>query len=164
MSRLLSLSLCLPLTGCLGLVCGNADELEAGDVEGLIDEVRWNSEGAQWMHPGSSLQITTDSGDGWRLTVVARTTDEGKDVVDGVEQGSFPMRITLKSALEGGWALLYPSTGGSYSTEETEGGKLLLDTLEDDTMVACFEFEASDGTETIALENGLIRAIAQNND
>ena len=164
MNRCLLLLLLAPLTGCLGLVCGNADELDDGDVEGLIDGVRWSTVGAQWMHPGSSLQITTDSGDGWRLTMVARTTDEGRDVTDSIHEGAFPMRITLQTALEGGWALLYPSTGGSYSTEETKGGTLLLDQLEDGTLIGCFTFEASDGTETIELKKGLVRALGPDDD
>jgi len=164
MMRCLLLLLFAPLTGCLGLVCGNADALEDGDVEGLIDGVRWTSVGAQWMHPGSSLQITTDSGDGWRLTMVARTTDDGRDVANGITEGSFPMRITLKTALEGGWALLYPSTGGSYSTEDNNGGTLLLDQLEDDTLIACFAFKASDDSETIELKQGLVRAIGPDDD
>jgi hypothetical protein len=158
MNRPLNLLLLIPLTGCLGSVCADADAMQDGDVEGKVDGVRWDSQGVQWMHPGQSLQITTDSDDGWRVTIVARTTDEGRDVVDGLEDNAFPMRVELNSALEGGWALLYPSTGGAYTTEEGAGGALRLDGFDDDTLIGCFEFEAGNGTQTVSLKKGVFRA------
>jgi len=139
--------------------CGEATP--EGQIEGVVNGADWSTT-ATWAWSGSSLDITSDSADGWRLSIVAQSTTGGGGVQDAVNDAAFPVDVTLVSGAEGGWALMYPDVGsGSFSTNQTDGGQLTLSGLDGEALWGCLSFIASDGTGSVELDAAEFRLLSR---
>ena len=69
--------------------------------------------------------------------------------------------MTLKSGLEGGWALLYPNQGASISTHDAAGGLLTITDHQGDEISACFYFEALGDDLQVEVLQGEVHALNQ---
>ena len=137
-------------------VCPTLDNLESGIMDGTLDGAAWTTSGTTWAWTGDSLQLGTPATDGWLLSVVLQDSVNGETARAAVE-GELPATFTLKTGAEGGWAVLYPDTGDSFSTQDTAGGSLSV-TAYDAAAEGCLDFTASDGDTTVALSGGRFRA------
>jgi hypothetical protein len=128
-------------------LCSFPSEVAEGQGEATIDGDLWQGADVAWTESGSGLQITTGMSDGWRMTVVIR--GEGLDE-DGLG------RISLDGT--DGWALIYPESGSSYSSQTGEGS---LDLVQNsDVVQACLEVEASGEDGSVVVEQAYLHAEA----
>jgi len=125
-----------------------------------VDGAAWSATGAQWSLAGSSLQLMTQIGEGWRLSIVAQSTDDGTPLSTALDAGVFPVEIALADGAAGGWALLYPDAGSSFKTAPDAPGALTVTEVSGDTLSACFSFTASGDNGTVTLSDGAIVATA----
>jgi hypothetical protein len=156
----------------LGTGCGAKDDsaggcdasgATAGQVTGTLSGAAWSSP-ATWSWSGESLQINTDTTDGWRMTLVAHRDIEGRTLAEIADSGGFPAEVNLGA--DDGWALLYPEAGStSLSSKEGSGGSLVLSAggtaAGTGAWVGCLDFGAAsaDGSQDAVLEGGLIDAV-----
>jgi hypothetical protein len=128
-------------------VCEFPDGIAAGSGQALIDGEDWTAADVAWIETGSGLQVTTGMNDGWRLTLVVQGTGLDSDGLGIVElDGS------------GGWGLVYPDDGSSYSSQEI-GGSLELVTR-GDTIELCFDLDAAGEDGEVSIEEGYLHADA----
>ncbi len=155
-ATLLVLSLC----GCPaeeGDACPGAAALEPGTVRATVDGAAWESTAGTYLWGGPSLQVTTDQVDGWQISIVAQRDDEETTVQDLVDASALPVTIALGASADGGWVLVHPDSGDPYETELAAGGEITIQEFIAGDVVACFHFEASDGSSTVVFEDGLLR-------
>jgi hypothetical protein len=125
-----------------------------GSVTAQVDGAPWTAGGVQATESGDGIQLTSAVGGGWRLTLVAQTTEDGTGVLDALELGA--ATVTLESG-EGGFAVLYPDSGaGSYSTND--GGGVAVLVREGDRIDACFSFTAGGAEGDISVTGGQLSA------
>jgi hypothetical protein len=122
--------------------------LAPGAASANIDGASWATTEATWTEAGSSIQINTGSADGWWITLVASTTEDGEAALDQLERRKFPMVFTLADSGAGAFATLYPAEGGSYSTNAA-GGTLWITGSPDSGLQGSFEFDAVDRDDQI---------------
>lgn len=149
MSRPLLLLAALACAPACDPGCDAAFDLDPGTVEGTLDGVPWTAVSATWRTAETGLQIVSPPADGWRLTLVAQATDRGKDVTRKVNGGGLPVDVVLGSGADGGWALLNPDGGDTYTTDDDEGGGWLhLARKGGGSLYGCAGFTAIDGRRT----------------
>jgi hypothetical protein len=134
--------------------CGEAST--EGQIEGVVNGADWST-GATWAWSGSSLDITSDSAAGWRLSIVAQSTSGGGGVQDAVNDAAFPIDVILVDGTQGGWALMYPDIGSSFSTSQSDGGGMTVAGLDGETLWGCFSFVASDGVGAVEVDAAQFR-------
>lgn len=148
------------------LACGSAgdgsckvDDLDEGATEAEIDGTMWSSH-AEWLLAGTSLQVNAEQSGGWWYSMVAQTTRDGDLAGDAIADGAVPAEVTLHSGEDGGWVVLYPDSGASYTTKSAPGGRLFL-VEASDIVGGCFDFEAAnqDG-DPVKVTAGRFRAEA----
>ncbi len=152
--------LLLALPACKGeedLVCTTPSDLASGAVEATIDGQAWQPTDGTWAEAGESLQVNTSASDGWMLSMVAYFDTAGTPILDALSAAAPPIEVTLADGEQGGWALLYPDSGPSFATEATAGGLLTISAIEEDELLGCLYFEASDEESTVVLEDGRFR-------
>jgi len=145
------------------LGCGDKDggcdasSLAAGSAEATVDGGAWSDDAVTWSWAGSSLQLSSESSDGWLLSLAANLDANGDDLATAVDAGVFPIEIDL---LDGGFGLLYPEGESfSYASNKASGGTLTITSADDSVVMGCFDFEAATAEgETIAIEGGLLHA------
>ncbi len=162
---LLLTALVLTLAGCptdeSTEVCPDLSDLDSGQVTATLDGDAWEADDGQWSWQGTSLQVNTSRFDGWSLTMVGQTTIDGATVQDAVDAAAFPVEVRLRAGTNGGWAIVYPHEGDSFSTTSAEGGTLFLDEHDGGDLLGCFEFEAAtEQDEPLEVLDGMMR-IAQ---
>ena len=148
--RIYGLALVAGLLGCQqgsasSFVCSFPADIDSGAGEADVDGDYWFADDVAWTETGSSIQITTGMSEGWRLTVVIQ-----EDALDDNGLGI----VELDGS--GGWALMYPESGSSYSSQQGAGSLELV--ARDDNIQACMEFEASGTDGDLSLENGYLHA------
>lgn len=126
-------------------LCDFPSDVVAGTGVAELDGNTWNATDVAWNEAGDGLQITTGISDEWRITLVIQ--GDGLDA-DGLG------RIDLDGS--GGWALVYPADGSSYSSQNG-GGTLDLVTRED-TVQVCFDVEASGDDGTVVVDEAYFHA------
>ncbi len=139
----------------LGWDCVVPGDLGEGELRATVDGADWRTGTAAWLMAGSSLQVNTEAEDGWRLTVVGQSTEEGQAVEDAMTTRIVPFTIPLETGEEGGWATLYPDDGDSFATESGGGGQFVVVDLEADLLTACFWFPATDGEASVEVTGAL---------
>ncbi len=137
--------------------CPGAADLNSGTISATLDGAGWVSSGNVYSWGGTSLEIVTPRVDGYNMTIVGQLDDTGAIVQEMVDYEAFPFTVVLDTGAEGGWALLYPENGASFSTEKGEGGTMIVQGLEDGNLLGCFDFDVSDGSVAVAMEDGLFR-------
>jgi hypothetical protein len=133
----------------------------AGEATATVDGAPWSGPSAQWSFAGSSIQLMTAAGDGWRLSIVAQSTEDGQPLNTALD--ALPVTISLGDGADGGWALLYPESGGSsYKTSPDAPGTLSINSVngDGDTLSACFSFTATGDDGSVTLSDGAIVATA----
>ena len=136
------------LVGCGGSIeCDTTLAVGATSLE--VDGDVWNPGPATWMWSGSSLQVTVEKGGGYFMSVVAQKGPDGESIADVVDAGGLPIEIDL-SGDGGGWAVLYPDQGSSFTSRDG-GGVLRVESIEGDELLGCVEFEgvSSDGAADV---------------
>lgn len=156
------LVLVLPLAACAGgpsgtpATCDVPADLDAGAATAVLDGTAWEST-ATWVAQGESVQVNAAPADGWHVTLVARTTDDGETVKAALDAGAFPVVVTLSDD-GGGFATVYPADGDSYASDGG-GGTLSITAFDGDVLDACFSFDAaSDGGDPLPVTEGAVRA------
>lgn len=151
----LLLSACAEETG----TCGDAADLAEGAVAAEVDGAAWEAAGATWLWQGSRLQVNTEAGGGWRISMLLESAADGTALLDAVDAG-LPVEVPLGEGA-GGWALAYPDSGDSYSTDAADGGTVTLTEVGDAGTRACFSFTAAqDGGESVTFSDGALSAVA----
>ena len=128
-------------------ICSFPEDVEAGGGEAVINGEDWAAVDVAWNETGTGLQITTGMSQGWRLTLAIQgeaLDSSGLGIVD--LDGS------------GGWGLVYPEDGSSYSSQDG-GGSLEL-VSRSDTVELCLELEAVGADGEVTLEHGYLHAEA----
>ncbi len=133
--------------------CG-AEELPAGSAEAEVAGEPWSADAVSWAWAGSSLQVNAEASGGWLLSLVAQWDRDGVDL-EAAAAGDFPVEVDLA---DGGFAVMYPSEGGSYASNKGEGGSLSIAAI-DREVLGCFSFEAASAEgETLEVRGGAFRA------
>jgi len=128
--------------------CDTATDLASGEVHGTLDGVDWSASAATWRVAATGVSIVAPPAVGWRLTLVAQLTDDGKDAAQRVH-GHLPFQIVLGNGSDGGWALLNGDNTDTYTTDDRSGGGWLrLARKRSGDLLGCTDFTASDGRRT----------------
>lgn len=139
--------------------CGDAEDLAEGAVAAQVDGAAWEAAGTTWLWQGTRLQVNTEAGGGWRISMLLESAADGTALSDAVDAG-LPVDVTLGDGA-GGWALVYPDAGDSYSTDAADGGTVTLTDVGDAGTRACFSFTAAqDGGESVSFTDGAFSAVA----
>lgn len=139
----------------------DASGATAGQLTGTLDGQPWAVDAA-WAWSGESLQVTTTTAEGWRVTLVAHRDRSGAGLLELAEAGAADVQVDLSA--DDGWALLYPEAGGTSLSSKEGGGALTLTTLGGadggGAVTGCLAFEAAPaaGGESVVLEGGLLSA------
>ena len=136
----------LSAIGCAPPEDSCAPELAPGALEATVEGEPWTADDATVRPAGASLQVNASGGGGSALTLVLQTT------VDGVPAGeATPPFVVDLGVGGGGWALHYPESGGSLSTQEGTGTAEVVSV--EGGLSACFEgtLVDDDGGATLAL-------------
>jgi hypothetical protein len=146
----------LALVGC-DPGCDAADDLGPDTLTMELDGDPWTAADPTWQVSATGVQINTSPVAGWRLSMVAQETQKGIDVPTLVEDGDLPIYVKLGSSQDGGWGLLYPEEGDTFSTEYGHGGFLKFSRLRGDELYGCFAFDANDQRDEADTRKGLFR-------
>jgi len=119
-----------------------------------VDGVPWSTT-ATWMVAGSSVQVNLAPADGWRMTAVLQRTADGT----AAAEVALPASFDLSGEDAGGWVLVYPDEGDSYTSQDGVAGTLELVDL-DGERGGCFAFEAVGADGTISVDAGSFEASA----
>lgn len=119
-----------------------------------VDGVPWSTT-ATWMAAGSSIQVNLAPADGWRMTAVLQRTADGT----AAAEATLPASFDLAGDDAGGWVLVYPDEGDSYTSQDGASGTLDLVDL-DGERGGCFAFEAVRDDETLTVDAGSFEATA----
>lgn len=141
--------------------CTLDDAVMPGHLIGTLDGADWNADEVTWLFAGDSLQINTGTEEGWRLSIVAQTDNDGATVKSVMDAGNYPVHVAFGEGA-GGFVTVYTKFGSSsYSTNNTAGGVFeILRMDEDEGVVGCLSFEAAtDEGEVVTLDAGSLRAI-----
>ena len=133
-----------------------ADSTASGHLKGELDGAAYDAPETTWVWSGENMQINTATHEGWHLSLVGKEA-KGGSVKAAADAGELPIEVTLSDA-GGGFALAYPESGSTFTTDEGSG--TLVFTAIEDEVVGCIDFEASDGSSTVRLSGGAFRAIA----
>lgn len=143
------------LTGCGGNKAACTIPNSPGGVVGKVDGEAWNTGGAAWNETSTGIQITMDSGDGYRITFSLQETLEGIALTEVLENGPVPSEVSFDNG-EQGFALLYADgESGSMTTQGTLGGYFTIEEVTDGVIGACFTFDAESVDRTAVVEGGL---------
>ncbi len=140
--------------------CADFESLNNGEMRGELNGEEWTPAETEWVISGSSVQLTTSTDNGWRLSIVAQRTVNGDSLGEKIlKEGELEIDL---SAEGGGWVVAYPASGPSFSTRSDGNGSLLIsnsaEAIEEGILQACIEFEAKSGDEKLELKDGVIRA------
>lgn len=132
------------------LACGKPCDPGAIDVgagAGEIDGAEWQGDNVQWSPAGEAVQVTTDTTDGWRITVVS-----------GTAPGEEELELTPG---DGNLVTVYADGGGSYAANEADQGTITVWEGAPDEVWACVDVTASSAAdEAIELVAVALRAAA----
>ncbi len=152
MNRLLIFAPLL-LAACEPPGCEAAMSLEPGAVEGTLGGAPWSADRATWRASETGVQVVSPPSEGWRLTLVAQTTDTGRDATPRVRGGGLPIDIVFGRVDAGGWALLNGDGTDTYTTNDDDGGGWLrLARKGGGDLYGCTGFTALQGRRTIDAE------------
>jgi len=146
----------LALVGC-DPGCDAADDLGPDTLTMELNGDPWTAASPMWQVSATGVQITTAPVAGWRLSMVAQETPKGIDVPTLLEDGDLPIYVDLGSSQDGGWGLLYPEQGDTFSTEYGHGGFLKFSRLRGGELYGCFAFDANDQREEADTRKGIFR-------
>lgn len=150
MRHVLPLILCAACTG--RAVC---DLPARGKLTGEVDGERWTTGGVVWNETGDGIQITTDSGDGYRVTFSLQEDADGIALTEVIESGPVPTEVSFDDG-NTAFALIYPEgESSSLSTKGSVGGWLSIEEVSDGVVGACFSFEASSADRSAVVGGGL---------
>ena len=93
------------------------------------------------------------------LTLAIGKDDQGRNVRELVDQGTFPICILLNDQSDGTTYAQVRATGVSFGTDSSHTGTVALLAKEGDVLVGRFELEAVEngGSGTTTLEDGVFR-------
>lgn len=135
-------------SGGPGAAC-TAGPPAAGTAEATIQGEAWTGAGAAWTAAGQGVQVTTETANGWRLTLVASSA------LAAVDAGELPVEVALDGSGEG-LATVYPESGASATARS--GGLLVLQQLEADVLSGCFSFTADGADGEVTVDGGTFAA------
>ncbi|MBW2257085.1 MAG: hypothetical protein JRI25_21170 [Deltaproteobacteria bacterium] len=137
--------------------CDAADDLAPDTLTMELNDAPWTAANPTWQVSATGVQINTSPVAGWRLSMVGQETPNGTDVPTLVEDGDLPIYVKLGSSQDGGWGLLYPEEGDTFSTEYGHGGFLKFSRLRGRELYGCFAFDANDQRDEADTRKGLFR-------
>lgn len=126
----------------------------SGTLSATLDGTSWTTDGVAQAPSGSGVQVTSAPGDGWRITLVAKTTVEGQDLSAALSEG--PAEVPLSEG-SGNFAVLYPAEGGTSYTTNDGGGTAVFD-ASGSGLNACFSFQAGGTGGTLTVTDGQLTA------
>ena len=126
----------------------------SGTLSATLDGTPWSAEGVAQAPSGSGVQITSEPGDGWRITLVAKTTADEQSVSEALSTGPVEVPLTEGS---GNFAVVYPADGGTSYTTNSGGGTAVL-AAAGSSLDACFSFAAAGAEGTITVTDGQLTA------
>jgi hypothetical protein len=129
----------------------------AGTISATVDGADWSAADLTYLWAGESLQLTTSVSAGWRLSVVAQSAGGGEPISQIIDAGAFPAEVRLEAG-KGGFAVLYPESGPSASTNNGDGGLLVITGEVDGDLLGCLDFGAADDAGEVDLVGGVFRA------
>jgi len=150
-----------PLVACNP--CIVPASVDSGSVIAKANGARWQSDaGTWWLDDVSGLSIDAETTNGWSLSIVAQTTEDGLSASEAIDAEEFPIEFTISEGSAGGWAIVEPPEGGSETTADAaEAGWLTIADRESDDLLGCFEFEAGIGETAIEMSSGTFRVFPQ---
>jgi hypothetical protein len=135
------------VVGCSSSPCDPGD-LASGTAAATVDGAPWSATAATWTMSGSAIQINT-SGEGWAITLVARTDASGATADARIGDGG------TYDLLDGGFATIYPPSGLSF---RSSSGTLTLEPSEGDALLGCFDLTADGDDGTVVVSGGAVHA------
>ena len=107
--------------------CTSAD-LIPGQLKAVMNDTEWQASGVVWNASGESVQINTDTSDGWRLSIVLqRTLDDTAALSLMSSDGPWDFDLGPDG---GGWVTAYPQTGDSANSRHNGSGSFTLSKLD----------------------------------
>jgi len=88
---------------------------------------------------------------------VAQSAGGGEPISQIIDAGAFPAEVRLEAG-KGGFAVLYPESGPSASTNNGDGGLLVITGEVDGDLLGCLDFGAADDAGEVDLLGGVFRA------
>ena len=134
--------LALFLVACGGGSTCDLDAVGDGQLSGTVDGSAWSTSGASWSETGDGIQLVTDAGGGYRMTVSALQTVDGTPVGTAIADGAFPIDVDFGDETAG-FGLLYPDGEGSLTTKGGGGGSLTIDAVEGGVLSACIALDVT---------------------
>lgn len=128
--------------------------VSSGTLRAAVDGSAWTADGVAQSPSGDGVQVTSAPGDGWRLTLVAQTTTDGRGVTEALSEGPAEVSLTEGS---GNFAVVYPAEGGTSYTTNNGGGTAVLEAT-DGGLNACFSFEAGGADGALTVTDGQLTA------
>lgn len=151
----------LLLAACTGKADGTCSSDPVDGAVATVDGAAWSAASVTWLPTGDSVHIiSADEGSGW-FSIVAQLTTEGDAVATAVDAGSFPIEVTLKTGLEGGFVTWYSADGESAATTEGGEGTLTLSGSDDAGLSGCLAFTAGPDGGDVELTDGQFTAVPQ---
>jgi hypothetical protein len=134
-------------------------ELDGGAASASVGGTRWVTEGS-WSWTADGVQIVLDEAVGFQMTLKLNTVEGGDTIRDAVDGDAWPAKVSF-SGDSGTASVRENRTNGlaSYGTNQPGGGgHLWLSAADEQTLEACFEFDAaSDDGSVVDVTDGELR-------
>ena len=150
----------LLLSAC-GNKSGTCSDVAMDGATATVDGSAWTASEVTWLPAGDSVHVvSTSEGAGW-FSIVAQTTPDGDSVATAVNDGAFPIDVTLKTGTDGGFATWYAADDSASATTEGGEGTLTLSGEDSASLSGCLAFTAGPDGADVDFEDGQFTAVAQ---